>query len=50
MRYVNEYIDGLLSVYNFKEVYSLSCDQILCKAHKVGLRLHKVFRLIGLDL
>ena len=52
VRYVNEYIDGLLSlsVHIFKEVYILSCDQISCKAHKVGERLHKVFGLIGLEL
>ena len=52
MRYVYEYIDGLvlLSVHIFKEVYISSCDQISCKAHKVGKRLHKVFRLIGLEL
>ena len=52
VRYVNEYIDGLLllSVHNFKEVYILRCDQISCKADKVGERLHKVFGLIGLEL
>ena len=34
VRYVNEYIDGLLSlsVHIFKEVYISSCDQISCKA------------------
>ena len=38
MRYVNEYIDGLLllSVHIFKEVYISRCDQISCKAHMVG--------------
>ena len=52
MRYENEYIDGLLSVsvYIFKEVYISSCDQISCKAHKLGERLHQVFGLIGLQL
>ena len=52
VRYVNEYIDGLLalSVHIFKEVYISSGDQISCKAHKVGERLHKVFELIGLEL
>ena len=52
MRYDNEYIDGLLSlsVHIFIEVYILSCDQISCKAHKVGERLHKVLGLIGLEL
>ena len=52
MRYDNEYIDGQLSVsvHIFKEVHILSCDQILCKAHKVGERLHKVVGLIGLEL
>ena len=50
-RYVNEYIDGLLlSVHIFKEVYILSCDQISCKAHMVGERMHKVFGLTGLEL
>ena len=45
MRYDNGYIDGLLSlsVHIFKEVCISSCDQISCKAHKVGERLHKVF-------
>ena len=49
VRYDHEYIDGLLSlsVHIFKEVYILNCDQISCKAHKVGERLHKVFGLIG---
>ena len=52
VRYVNEYIDGLLllSVYIFKAVYISSCDQISCKAHMVGERMHKVFVLTGLDL
>ena len=52
MRYVNEYIDSLLSlsVHIFKEVYISSCDQISCKVQKVGERLHKVFGLIGLKL
>ena len=52
LRYDNEYIDGLLSlsVHIFKEVYISSCDQISCKAHKVGEMLHKVFGLIGLEL
>ena len=52
VRYDNEYIDGLLSlsVHIFKEVYISSCDQISCKAHKVGERLRKVFRLNGLGL
>ena len=27
-----------------------SCDQVSCKAHKVGKRLHKVFAPIGLEL
>ena len=47
--YVNEYIDCLLSlsVHIFKEIYILSCDQISCKAHVVGERLHKVFGLAG---
>ena len=42
VRYVNEYIDGLLSlsVHIFKEVYITSCDQISCKAHMVGERMH----------
>ena len=50
--YVNEYIDGLLSlsVHIFKEIYILSCDQISCKALVVGERLHKVFGLTGLKL
>ena len=49
MRYDNEHIDGLLSlsVHIFKEVYILSCDQISCKAHKLGERPHKVFGQIG---
>ena len=44
MRYVNEYLDSLLSlsVHIFKEVYISSCDQISCKAHTVGERMHKV--------
>ena len=51
MRHDNEYIDDLLSLsfHIFKEVYILSCDQISCKAHKVGERLHKVFGLIELE-
>ena len=38
VRYVNEYIDGLLSfsVHIFKEVYILRCDQISCKSHGRG--------------
>ena len=42
VRYVNEYIDGLLSlsVHIFREVYISSCDQISCKAHMVGERMH----------
>ena len=42
VRYVNEYIDGLfsLSAHIFKEVYISSCDQISCKAHMVGERMH----------
>ena len=50
--YVNEYIDGLLSlsVHIFKEVYISSCDHISCKAHIVGERMHKVFGLTGLEL
>ena len=52
VRYVNEYIDGLLSlsVHFFKEVYISSYDQISCKAHMVGERMHKVFGLTGLEL
>ena len=52
MRYDNEYIVGLLSlsVHIFKEVYISSCDQISCKARKVGERLPKNFGLIGLEL
>ena len=52
MRYVNEYIDGLLSlsVHIFKEVYIWSCDEISCKAHMVGERMHKAFGLTGLEL
>ena len=52
VRYGNEYIDGLLSlsVQIFKEVYISSCDQISCKADKVGGRLHKVLGLIGFEL
>ena len=50
MRYVNKYIDGLLSVHIFKEVYISRCDQISCKAHMVGERMHKVFGLTGLEL
>ena len=34
----------------FTEVYISSWDQILCKAHKVGKRLHLVFAPIGLEL
>ena len=51
MRYVNEYIDGLLvlSAHIFKEVCISWCDQISCKAHMVGERMHKVFGLIGLN-
>ena len=47
VRYINEYIDGLLSltVHILKEVYISSCDQISCKAHMVGEKMHKVFRL-----
>ena len=52
--YVNEYIDGLLSlsahILILKEIYILSCDQISCKAHIVGERLHKVFGLTELEL
>ena len=52
VRYVNEYVDGLLSlsVQIFKEVYISSCDKISCKAHMVGERMHKVFGLTGLEL
>ena len=52
VRYVNEYIDGLLSlsVHIFKKVYISSCDQISCKAHIIGERMHKVFGLTGLEL
>ena len=52
VRYDNEYIDGLLSlsVPIFKEVYISWCDQISCKAHMVGERMHKVLRLTGLEL
>ena len=52
VRYVNEYIVGLLSlsVHIFKEVYISSCDQISCKAHMVGERMYKVFGLTGLEL
>ena len=52
MRYVDEYIDGLLSlsVHIFKEVYISSCDQISCKTHMVGETMHKVFGLTGLVL
>ena len=52
MRYVNEYIDGLLSlsVHIFKEVYISSCDQNSCKAYMVGERMHKDFGLTGLEL
>ena len=52
VRYVNEYVDGLLSlsVHIFKEVYISSCDKISCKAHMVGERMHKVFGLTGLEL
>ena len=52
VRYDNEYIDGLLSlsVHIFKELYILRCDQISCKAHMVGERMHKVFGLTGLEL
>ena len=51
MRYDNEYMDGLLSmsVHIFKKVYISSCDQISCKAHKVGERLHKIFGQIGFE-
>ena len=49
MRYVNEYIDGMLSfsVYIFKEVYVSSCDPFSCKAHMVEERMHKFFGLTG---
>ena len=52
VRYVNEYIVGLLSlsVHIFKEVYISSCDQISCKAHMVGERMHKFFGLTRLEL
>ena len=52
MRYVNEYIDGLLSlsVYILKEVYISSSDQNSRKAHMVGERVHKGFGLTGLEL
>ena len=52
MRYVNEYIDGLLSlsIHIFKEVYISSGDQISCKAHMVDKRMHKVFGLTKLEL
>ena len=52
MRYVNEYLDGLLSlsVHIFKEVYISSCDPISRKAHMVGERMYKVFGLTGLEL
>ena len=52
MRYVNECIDGMLSlsVHIFKEVCFLSCDQISCKAHMAGERMHKVFGLTGLEI
>ena len=54
MRYVNEYLDGLLSlsVHIFKEVYTCisSCDPISRKAHMVGERMYKVFGLTGLEL
>ena len=54
VRYVNEYIDGLLSfsVHIFKEVYISSCDQVSCKAHTcmVRERMHQVFGLTGLEL
>ena len=46
MRYDNKYIDGLLSM----SVHRSISDQISCKAHKVGKRLHKVFAPIGLEL
>ena len=38
MRYDNKYIDGQLSlsVHIFKEVYFSCCDNISCKAYKVG--------------
>ena len=39
-----------LSVHIFKEVYISRCDQISCKAHMVGERIHKVFWLTGLEL
>ena len=39
-----------LSVHIFKEVYNSRCDQILCKAHMVGERMHKVFGLTRLEL
>ena len=52
VRYVNNDIDGLLllSVHIFKDVYISSCDQISCKAHMVGERMHKVFVLTGSEL
>ena len=52
MRYVNDDIDGLLllSVHIFKDVYISSCDQISCKAHMVGERMHKAFVLTGSEL
>ena len=42
MRYDKDYIDGLLSlsVHIFQEVYILRCDQISCKAHMGGERMH----------
>ena len=51
VRYVNEYTDGLLSlaVHIFKEVFISGCDQISCKEHMVGERMHKVFGLTGLE-
>ena len=36
-------------VHIFKDVYISSCDQISCKAHMVGERMHKVFGLTGLE-
>ena len=51
MRYVYEYIDGLFVVVCSHFLRSiLSCDQISCKSHMVGGRMHKVFGLTGLEL
>ena len=48
VRYDNEYINDLLSlsVHISKEVYISSCDQMSCKAHKLGERLWKGIGLI----